>query len=181
MSLADKKLKGNIIEYVLFLWQMEDLVRAANFDIGAINAFILSYVPDQAGFEEESKWFVELAAKMKNEGVVKSGHIEDVNEIVRELNFLHHTCLNLYRDARYIGLYKTAKLSIDELRSKTSSSATDVETMLQGLYGLLILRLKKTPISDETRDAMKTMSDLLAYLAVMYGRMKKGEMNASLN
>jgi len=181
MALADRKLKDNIVEYVLFYWQMEDLIRAANFDMGAINAFILSYVPDQAGFEEEARWFDTLLKKMNNEGLTKTGHIEDINEIIRELNYLHHTCLNIYRDARYISLFKTAKPNIDELRQKTGKSQTEVETMLNGMYGLLILRLKKTPVSDETKDAMKTMSNLLAYLSVVYAGMKKGEMNAPLN
>ena len=32
MILAESKKKAHIVEYLLFLWQIEDLVRAAGFD-----------------------------------------------------------------------------------------------------------------------------------------------------
>jgi hypothetical protein len=182
MALANKKMRENIAEYLLFLWQMEDLVRAAKFDPGAINSFILSYVPDQQHFEEEQKWFSELMDKMKRAGARDKGHIEDAVEIMNELNLLHHMCLNVFRDAQYIGLYKTAKPNLDELREKSGGkNASDPEIGLQGLYGILLLKLKKTPISSETQVAMKTISDWLASLAKMYSRMKSGEMNMHLN
>ena len=37
MSLAAKKLKENISEYIIFLWQMEDLLRAVQFDADALD------------------------------------------------------------------------------------------------------------------------------------------------
>ncbi|MFY8136453.1 MAG: DUF4924 family protein, partial [Flavobacteriales bacterium] len=36
MSLASQKKQQNIAEYILFVWQMEDLVRAMYFDMEAI-------------------------------------------------------------------------------------------------------------------------------------------------
>ncbi|MBI49085.1 MAG: DUF4924 domain-containing protein, partial [Crocinitomicaceae bacterium] len=32
MILADSKKKSHIVEYILFLWQIEDLIRAAQFN-----------------------------------------------------------------------------------------------------------------------------------------------------
>ena len=40
MSLAAKKLRENISEYIIFLWQMEDLLRAVHFDSNALEDFM---------------------------------------------------------------------------------------------------------------------------------------------
>ena len=36
MIIAKQKRRENIAEYVLYMWQLEDLIRAYNFDIDAM-------------------------------------------------------------------------------------------------------------------------------------------------
>ena len=38
MSTASEKRETHIVEYLLFVWQMEDLARAAGFDAGVIRS-----------------------------------------------------------------------------------------------------------------------------------------------
>jgi hypothetical protein len=45
----------------------------------------------------------------------------------------------------------------------------------------MILRLRKQEISEETKDAMKTFSDVIVLLALQYNKMKKGETLQHLN
>ena len=45
---------------------------------------------------------------------------------------------------------------------------------LNGLYGILLLRMKKKMISKETQDGISTISDMFAYLAVKFKDMKNG-------
>jgi hypothetical protein len=182
MSLAAQKLKQNVAEYIIFLWQMEDLVRAVQFDTEALEEFVRSYAPDENSFLSEKQWFEQLVLAMKREGVEQRGHIEEVHEIIFELNYLHNTLANLVKDKTYLELYRSAQPNIKEYLSRTDGKTTnDVEVCLTALYGMLILRLKKEPISDETAAAMQSFSNLMAKLAHHYKLMKQGEVNFSLN
>lgn len=182
MTLAEQKLKQNVAEYILFLWQMEDLVRAVYFDPEALDEFIRSYTPSPEAFDSEKRWFRDLVRKMRSERVENRGHVSDVLELLFELNYLHNTLMNLLKDKTYLELYRHAKPHIDEYLQRSDGKLTnDVETCLTALYGLLVLRLKREPISGETEESMKTFSNLMAHLAHHYKLMKQGEMNFTLN
>ncbi len=182
MNLAEQKLKQNIAEYIIFLWQMEDLVRAVDFDTVALEEFIRSFTPDENAFKEEAEWFSKLMSEMKKEGVEMRGHISEVHELIFELNYLHNTMLNLVKDKTYIDLHRKAQSNIQEYIGRTDGKITnEIEVCLTALYGMLVLRLKKEPISDETTEAMSTFSNMLARLAHHYRLMKQGEVNFTLN
>ncbi len=182
MILAEQKKKENIAEYVLFIWQMEDLVRAMYFDADAIGEFVKSFTPNEEAFQNELNWFKDLIKRMRSERVEHRGHISEVHELVFELNYLHNTLLNLVKDKSYIQAYNAAKPNIEDyLKRSDGKSTNDIETCLTALYGLMVLRLKKEPISDETSNAIQTFSVLIARLAHHYRLMKQGEANFALN
>lgn len=182
MSLAAKKLKENVSEYIIFLWQMEDLLRAVHFDADALDEFISSYAPNDVAFASEKKWFSGLVGDMKRDGVEQRGHITEIHELIFELNYLHNTLLNIVKDKAYNEAYRVAQPNIKEYISRTDGKSTnDVEVCLTALYGLLVLRLRKEPISEETQAAMQSFSNLLAKLSFHYRQMKQGEFNYSLN
>ncbi|MEY3399130.1 MAG: hypothetical protein RL220_1724 [Bacteroidota bacterium] len=182
MTIAEQKLQQNIAEYVLFVWQMEDLVRAVYFDAQSLEDFIRSYTPDDTTYEAEMRWFSGLIEKMKSERVEKKGHINEVHEILFELFYLHNTLLNIIKEKTYLDLYREAKPNIEAYLEKSGEkSVNDVEACFVGLYGLMLLRLRKEPVSAETEAAMRTFSNMLARLAHHYKVMKKGELNFALN
>jgi hypothetical protein len=182
MTIAKQKLEQNIAEYILFVWQMEDMVRAIYFETEAVEAFIKSFTPNDQAFEEEKKWFIDLIRTMRSERVEVRGHISEIHELLFELNYLHNTLLNLLKEKSYIQAYRKAQPFINEYLSHSDGKATnDVETCLTALYGLLILRLKKEPISPETTEAMDSFSQLMGRLAHHFKLMRAGEMNFALN
>lgn len=182
MTLAQQKQNQNIAEYVLFMWQMEDLVRAVQFDTEQLDTFIRSYTPGENEFAEEKSWFNEIVRKMRTERVEHRGHITEIHELLFELNYLHNTLVNIIKDKTYLDLYKIASPNIQDYIKRTGGKGTnDIEACLTALYGLLVLRLKKEVVSEETEAAMKTFSDLLARLASQYKLMKQGEKNFTLN
>lgn len=182
MTLAAQKFKQNISEYVLFVWQMEDLLRAVYFDTEALSDFVKSYALDEATYQEEMKWFHKLHLDMKREGVEHRGHVSEVHELLFELAYLHNTLLNLSKDVAYTKAYTSAQPNILDYKARTDGKATnDVEVCLTALYGLLVLRLKKEPITSETEMAMKSFSNLLALLSHHYRLMKQGSYHFSLN
>jgi len=182
MIIADQKKRENIAEYVLYMWQLEDLMRSIELNpekVGAIAAQFSEY--DESVVEAAEKWYKNLIRQMKKEKIQESGHLREVQDIVIELYYLHNTLLNIAKEKEYITLYEKAAPHLVELRKKSGKVSNEVELCFNALYGLLLLRLQKSPVSPETETAMKSISDLTAFLAARYHRMKSGKMDFSQN
>lgn len=182
MTIAERKYAENIAEYVIYMWQMQDLLRAVNFDVESLESFLRSFLPTEEKIQEEKIWFDGLAKSMKRSGAEEKGNVEEVQEVISELNLLHTTLNTLLRDDEYIAANERAKENLDAYRERTNGKAlSEVEAYLTALYGLMVLRLRKQEISEETKDAMKTFSDVMVLLALQYNKMKKGESVQHLN
>jgi Domain of unknown function (DUF4924) len=182
ISIAYKKKKENIAEYLLYMWQMEDLIRACNFEIDIINDSVLAQIEDDGERESSKKWFVTLINQMRESKLVKAGHVEEVNEVLMELYYLHTTLVNVLKDGEYIKLYSNVLPNLRQYQNVSDSlTVNEVEICLTAVYGVLILRLKKTEVSEATKSATDTFTRMLAYLSASYIRMKNGELNFQLN
>lgn len=182
MTIAERKYAENIAEYVIYMWQMQDLLRAVNMDVESLDGFLRSFLPTEEKIQEEKTWFHGLAKSMKRSGAEEKGNVEEVQEVISELNLLHTTLNTLLRDEEYIAANERAKENLDAYRERTNGKAlSEVEAYLTALYGLMILRLRKQEISEETKDAMMTFSDVMVLLALQYNKMKKGESVQHLN
>ena len=182
MTIAERKYAENIAEYIIYMWQMQDLLRAVNMDVESLDSFLRSFLPSEEKIQEEKTWFQGLAKSMKRSGAEEKGNVEEVQEVISELNLLHTTLNTLLRDEEYIAANERAKENLDAYRERTNGKAlSEVEAYLTALYGLMILRLRKQEISEETKDAMKTFSDVMVLLALQYNKMKKGESVQHLN
>lgn len=57
MKIAQAKRKENIAEYLLYMWQVEDIIRAFNLDINAIKENIIDhYDVDEQEKKEITDW-----------------------------------------------------------------------------------------------------------------------------
>jgi hypothetical protein len=85
------------------------------------------------------------------------------------MNEMHTQILNQGIDSSYIETFNKAKTHLEALRMRSGhSKENDIQVALNGLYGLLILKLKKTPITQETTKAFDTIRDLVAELTSRY-------------
>jgi len=170
MLIAKQKKENNIAEYILYMWQLEDIIRANDFDIVQISKFLI----DPLTIDEETKikiakWYIDLIAKMKSQGIMTKGHLSELDDLLLELQYLHNSLLNVLKDQKYEHLYLSAKLNIDAFKTKLSSAIqNDIDVCLNGLYGLLLLRLNKKPVSKDTTEAMNSFSQMIAYLSYKY-------------
>jgi hypothetical protein len=178
MIIAREKRRSNIAEFILYMWQVEDLIRAYGFNIDLIEKNIISQFEQPRNVKEEIKdWYANLIVMMHEEGIRKKGHLSLVEKIVARMNKLHAKILSENDDTKYIEQYTWAKPNIEELKKKLpGKNISDIETCLDGLYGLLLMRLRKKSISKETEHAMTTFSNLLAILALRFKQVEKGEM-----
>lgn len=173
--IAKAKKKENIIEYLLFMWQMEDLLRGVKFDIEALQHEILAGISDEKSREESLNWFKVLAEEMKSDDVMVSGHHRETYELLNELQMLQQTLMTVLGDEKFKASYGAAKPLLDEFRQKTERIPRgDIEIALTAIYGMLTLKLAGKTVSPETRAAVEVFSKYLRHLASAYRDMKAG-------
>lgn len=170
MIIAEAKKKENIIEYILYLKQIEDIIRANDFNINKLDElFIDRFKVDSSTKSKIRNWYSDFIISMKQENVEKSGDIKLITDLVNELNEIHLRLLNDPDEYKHDELYRWAKPNIEEFRKLSDShSDNEIEIAVEALYSLLLLRLQKKDISVDTLEAMQTFSNLLAHLALKY-------------
>lgn len=179
MLIAQKKLQENIAEYILYMYQTEDLIRSFNFDLESIlEKYVRPQIPDESLLSKYSEWYADLIRQMIFQKIEKQGHLHDLKEIIVELSYLHNTLINLSEDQKYKDLYERSNRYIEEFRERSNlKDKNQIEILFHAMYMKLLLRLRKADISDETEEAFDAMRAHLAYLAKMYHQMKSGELN----
>ena len=74
MLIAQQKRKENIAEYILYMWQIEDLLRACSFDRAKIETQVVRrFAADEKIENEIALWYNNLALMMENEHVQEPG------------------------------------------------------------------------------------------------------------
>lgn len=179
MLIAQQKKKENIAEYILYMWQVEDLIRACNLDIEIIQERIINPMDLDEDLKKEVRlWYKDLASKLKFQGKEKSGHLRDFDEELIELNYLHGTLINLLGDENYKAIYTSASPIINDFKVMAGTNEiTDIEVCFNGLYAKLLLRLQGKEISTETEEAFQHFTKVLAYLSAKYNDMKEGKLS----
>lgn len=177
MLIAKKKKEENIAEYMLYMYQIEDVIRAYRFDLERImEEFVQPQLPDPSLEDAYRNWYATLIREMRSEKITETGHLLQLKEILVELSYLHNSLLNLVNDEKYHGLYMAAVPQIDAFAERSNlKDRNHVEICFQALYMKLLLRLQKKEISAETENAFDAMRKLLAYLSLSYRKMKSGE------
>ncbi|MDE5551689.1 MAG: DUF4924 family protein [Muribaculaceae bacterium] len=171
MYTASEKKRENIAEYLLYMWQIEDLIRAYNLDMERIQSEIIDKYTNltEAQRKELHDWYESLIDMMRREGVEKSGHLQLNKNVILSLTDLHNRLMadNKYADY-HTEYYKTLPYIV-ELRAKQGEEKSgEIETCLGALYGLMMLRLQGKEITAETMNAISQITRYLAMLSRYY-------------
>jgi hypothetical protein len=179
MYIAQEKKQSNIAEYVIYMYQMEDMVRAYKFDIDAIRSEIVRPQVKSASLEDEAvQWYKEMIDEMKSRKLERKGHLHRIGEVITELIYLHNTLKDVVEDKKYLDLINAAEANVEAFRQKSDLGNIHlVEVCFQALYMKLLLKLQGKEIGAETESAFDTMRIVLAYLTKGYHQMKKGDMS----
>ena len=178
MIIAQQKRKENICEYLLYTWQVEDLIRADHFDMEQIRQHVVSRYqqPDEVK-EKIAVWYEELIDMMRSEGVMESGHIQLNKNVIISLTDLHLRLLKSPKEMVYGATYYKTLPYIVQLRAKSGGTEVpEIETCFTALYGYLMLRMQGKEVSSETMEAIRQISSFLAMLAEKYRTDMSGEL-----
>ena len=175
-QIARQLKEKNIAEYLIYMWQEEDLIRANHGELEEIEANVIARYPeDQRPALRE--WYGNLITMMNEEGVREKGHLQINKNIIVWLTDLHLRLLRSPKFPYYSAAYYKVLPFIVELRAKGGDKdVPELETCFDAMYGVLMLKLQKKEISEETMKAVKAISDLLAMLAGYYIKDKEGDL-----
>ena len=178
MIVAKQKRKENIAEYLLYMWQVEDLIRANNFDMDSLNRTVIArYDQPEEVKKEIAQWYEELIEMMRSEGVKEKGHIQLNKNVIITLTDLHLRLLKSTKEMVYGAAYYKTLPYIVQLRAKSGGEdLPELETCFNAVYGFLILRMQGKTVSPETMEAIKQISSFLALLSEKYREDMKGEL-----
>lgn len=171
MLIAQEKKKENLPEYILYMWQIEDFIRACEFDMQKIKKQRINlYTIEESTKEEMFQWYENLMVMMQKEQIMEKGHLQILQNNVNELTELHFALLHKKNDPKYRQLFINAAQGLLEIRqrSKVDDNTGDIEVTFIAMYGILMLRLSQKEINKETLQAVKPISKLLAYLGKCY-------------
>ncbi len=175
-QIAQEKKTSNIAEYILFMWQMEDLLRGVNLDVTKLaNEFLTDLDPDQR--EKNIRWFRTMADEMRSESVRVSGHHNASAGAINDLQLLQQTLLTTIDDKEFKKVYADAKPLLEEFKLKADKiPKNDIEMAFTAIYGVLTLKIAGKPISAETKAAVAKFKEYVKSLARNYHLMKAGKL-----
>ena len=210
MFVSQELRKKNIAEYLLYMWQVEDLIRAYDCSLSRIRREYIErfdYTDEQK--EEMTDWYGDLLRMMNQEGCREGGHLQ-INQIVlQQLVELNAQLLSSSKFPFYNSEYYKVLPFIVELRQKTGDrrqemggrrqetgdgrqetgdrrqktgdgrqemggrrQESEIETCFNALYGVMMLRLQKKEISQNTLHAIKEITTFIGMLSDYYQKDK---------
>lgn len=144
-----KNKKENIAEYILYLWQLEDYLRA---------------FPEAAEGNEELS---DILRMMHADDVMDGGHIQLAQIALKELELLSDDIMT--QEATYRAAMIRITPALNMLKARTDRpTMTNIEACLVLLYQIMLLRLQKREISAETQEVQQQATGILQYLSKTY-------------
>lgn len=180
MIIAQQKRHENMAEYLLYLWQVEDIIRACQLDLDVIEKTVIArYDVSDEKRAEIRDWYESLVKMMKLEHVEKMGHLQICKNVLIRLNDLHHQLLTSDKYPEYGADYYRTLPFIVELRAREKKEVPtdELETCFNALYGVLLLRLQGKEVTHDTQVAIAQISHFLGLLSAFY---KKDEEEGDL-
>lgn len=178
MLVSRQKYKENIAEYILYMWQIEDLARAFHLNIDDLYYNVI----EPAGYDEKTakqikSWYEGIFEKMRIQSIEEAGHLHELRELVSQLQEIHVFLLT-HNDNTYRRLVTEAQEYLREFSHKSkTTSVNEIEIALSALYMKLLLRLQQKPISEESEKAFKSFSRMVSY-ATQHFHAERNEQNA---
>ncbi len=163
MFIAKKLRSQSVSAYLIYMYQVEDLVRAYGLDADRIAAEYLSrFGYDEQQMKEAREWYESLIRMMKEEGKEQSGHLRVVQNTLDLLEDHHRELLADQDEHDYRAAYYKALPQIVALRQQgNNKEKQEMENCIDALYGATLLKMQGKELSAATQSALKPISELL--------------------
>ena len=179
MLIALQKRKENIAEYILYLWQVEDILRAMQFSPEAIYTTLVDKVEgaDEQQKENIFNWYMQIVELLRKEGKESKGHIDHTLHLVADLHNLHLQLMKLPVGEHYRITHARLAAELPRLRTiLDNDEISDTELCFRALYAAMLYRIKGGG-ERAIEDTLAVISPAIAELAAMHGKVERGEIN----
>lgn len=178
MYISQELRKRNIAEYLLYMWQVEDIIRAYGCSLARIRREYIDrfdYTDEQK--EEMADWYGNLVRMMNSEGCRENGHLQINKIVIQQLSELSAELLASSNFPFYNSEYYKVLPFIVELRKRgADKKENEIETCFNALYGVMMLRLQNKLVSPDTEHAIKEITTFIGMLNDYYMKDKQGEL-----
>ena len=179
MFISRELRKKNIAEYLLYMWQVEDLLRANGLSMEKVKSSLVEpYGLDDAAAEELSQWYENLIEMMRHEGVKEKGHLQINRNVIINLTDLHLRLLKSPKMPFYSAAYYKALPFIVEFRTKSEGrEKNELENCFDALYMVWLMKLQKREINEETLKATAEIGKFISMLSLYFKEDEEGRLD----
>ena len=180
MDIALSKRKENIAEYILYLWQLEDLLRALQFSPEAVYTTLIA---PRKELDEQQKsafliWYMDLGNLLRQEGKEEKGHLDHSLHLIQDLHDLHLQLMKLPLGEHYRTTVARLEPELPKLRAVLGNPGmNDTELCFRALYAAMLYRIKGQGDRTAVSDTIEFISPVVAELAAMHGKVERGEID----
>ena len=179
MLVALQKRRENIAEYILYLWQIEDLLRALQFSPEAIYTTLVARIDgaDEQQKENIFNWYMQIVELLRKEGKESKGHIDHTLHLLGDLHNLHLQLMKLPVGEHYRMTYARLAAELPRLRTiLDNDDISDTELCFRALYAAMLYRIKGSG-ERAIEDTLAVISPAIAELSAIHGKVERGEIN----
>ena len=180
MDIALSKRKENIAEYILYLWQLEDLLRALQFSPEAVYTTLIA---PRKELDEQQKsafliWYMDIANLLRQEGKEEKGHLEHTLHLIQDMHDLHLQLQKLPVGEHYRTTCARLEPELPKLRAVLGNPGmNDTELCFRALYAAMLYRIKGQGDRSAVSDTLEYISPVVAELAALHGKVERGEID----
>lgn len=171
--------KKNIAEYLLYMWQVEDLLRANELSLDKLKTNIVEpyALPDEES-GELLQWYADLIDMMHTEGVKEKGHLQINKNIIISLSDLHGRLLRSPKVPFYSAAYYKALPFVVEFRTKSDGrDKNELENCFDALYMVWMMKLQRRQINEETLNATAEIGKFISMLSLYFKEEEEGKLD----
>ncbi len=188
MDTARRLRQDNVAEYILYLWQIEALLRALQFSPEAIYSQFVAPRKELSADAQNTllTWYVELGELLCKEGKEEKGHLEHTLHLIADLHNLHLQLKECDAGARYRVLYARLEEVLPDLRALIEGEQgkqgelgemSDTELSFRALYAAMLYRIKGEGGKSAVSDTLEYISPVVAELVNVYHKAERGEVD----
>lgn len=179
MFISRELRKKNIAEYLLYMWQVEDILRANDLSVDKVaQALVAPYGLSPEASEEMLQWYANLIDMMHQEDVKETGHLQINKNVLINLTDLHIRLLRSPKMPFYSAAYYKALPFIVEFRTKSEGrEKSELENCFDALYMLWLMKLQKREINEETLKATAEISKFISMLSLYFKEDEEGRLD----
>ena len=179
MFISRELRKKNIAEYLLYMWQVEDLLRANGLSMDKIKETLVApYALEDEAAGELCEWYYNLVEMMRLEDVKEKGHLQINKNVIINLTDLHLRLLKSPKMPFYSAAYYKALPFIVEFRTKSDGrDKNEIENCFDALYMVWLMKLQRREINEETLKATAEISRFVSMLSLYFKEEEEGKLD----